>query len=334
VWGESSDARGWRVGIADPNFPFENAPLADVVTLNNAAIATSGRGPRDCTRTGYRSTTISPFTGYPVDNVISATVIASHVADADAIATACMVLDPNESIALVDKLDGFAARITDAHGRVHLSTRWTSMQFAAIKAQSAPVSTSAKSKTNSTQNSSTQNTSVQPSANKKQIASLGAVWPADWELGLTYVEPERKEDQGAEFRIPYIVLWITDEQNNPVSTVFMLGSQLKWQRDNFIWWGSHRERAPNLVHLRSQSTTLSGRYQVYWNGLDEALKPLPLGKYIVHLETSQEHGKHQYRNITIEIGHDRFKKALANEPGSGALEISYGHYNDRFKAAD
>lgn len=316
VWGDSPDVRGWRIGIADPNFPFENAPLTDVVTLNNAAIATSGRGPRDCLRDGYRSTTISPLTGYPADKVLSASVIASHVADADAIATACMVLDPRESIALIDKLDGVAARVTDAQGDVYKSARWTSMQFAATKPQSAPASASAKS-------------------NKTQAAPIiAAVWPADWELGLTYVEPERKEDQGADFRVPYIVLWITDEQNNPVSTVFMLGSQLKWQRDNFIWWGSHRDRAPNLVHLRSQATTLSGRYQVYWNGLDEALKPLPIGKYIVHLETSQEHGKHQYRSIPIDVGHDRFKKTLANEPGSGALEISYGHYNDRFKAAD
>src|SRR5206468_1344081 len=90
-WGQSSAQCGWRVGIPDPAIPAENAPLIDTVALSNAAIATSGLGPRDRTTKGYRSTTISPFDGCPVRRVISASVIAGHAADADAIATACMV---------------------------------------------------------------------------------------------------------------------------------------------------------------------------------------------------------------------------------------------------
>jgi hypothetical protein len=50
------------------------------------------------------------------------------------------------------------------------------------------------------------------------------------------------------------------------------------------------------------------------------------------LETSQERGKHTYRSMTIEIGRERFKTNLPNLPGSGGMEITFGHYNDRFNS--
>jgi FAD:protein FMN transferase len=309
-FGRSPDPRGWRIGIPDPIVAAENAPLVDAVSVRNAAIATSGRGPRDFIGNGYRSTTISPLTGRPVCNVVSASVVASHAADADAIATACMVLHPEESIPLVNKLGGVAARITDAQGRVHRSAGWSTIQLAATTP--APIAVSPKS--------------------EKPSLPPALQWPADWEVGITYSEPDRKEQQTADFRVPYIAVWITDAQNKPVSTVFMLGTAPQWHRDNFIWWGIHSARAEQLVDLRSQATTLSGSYRIYWPGVDDDWKPMPVGKYILHLETSQERGKHNYRNLTLEIGRQRFKTTLPNLPNEGGLEITYGHYNDRFKS--
>ena len=306
-WGKSPDSRGWRVGIPDSKNPAENAPLVDAVRLQNAAIATSGRGPRDCIGNGFRSTTISPFTGRPVRDVISATVVASHTADADAIATACLVHDPKRSIALANALDGVATRITDAGGHVHESSRWPSMRLAAAPTPNAKT----------------------PNANAPSLPPE-LRWPNDWELGMTYLAPERQQERNADFRTPYMVLWITDMQNRPVRTVLMVGTDAEWQRDNFVWWGSHRERAPQLVDLRSQATALSGRYPMYWPGVDDDWKPVPLGKYILHLETSQERGKHSYRSMPIELGRERFKTELPNLTDAGGLQIRYGHYNDRF----
>ncbi|HYM36630.1 MAG TPA: DUF2271 domain-containing protein [Steroidobacteraceae bacterium] len=322
-WGKSHDTRGWHIGIPDPIHAAENAPLIDVVALSNAAIATSGRGPRDCTGEKYRSTTISPFTGYPKRDVISASVIASHAADADAIATACMVMSPNESIAMVNQLDRVAARITDAQGLVHKSSRWPTTQLAASETVS-----------NKAAPNKTKQSAEGFSARDKNPLPPQQRWPADWEIGITYTEPKDKEKQTSDFRDPYIAIWITDTQNNPVNTVFMLGTAAKWHRDNFIWWGSHTERAEHMVELRSQSTTLSGRYQTYWGGVDDDWKPVPIGKYILHLETSQEHGKHSHRSVTLDVGRERFKMSLPNLIDSGGIEITYGHYNDRFKSDD
>jgi thiamine biosynthesis lipoprotein len=293
--------------------------LIDAVSLNNAAIATSGLSPRDCIGDRYRSTTISPFIGHPVREVISASVVASHAADADAIATACMVLRPDESIGLVDKLDGVAARITEANGRVHQSARWTTLQLVGAASSHATVATEAKPSADNT------------ATDKKTSLPPELRWPADWELGITYTEPEVKE-RDADFRQPYIALWITDAQNKVVNTIFLLGKDAQYHHDNFIWWGSYNERAEHEVDLRSQGTTLSGRYRLFWIGVDDEWNRVPIGKYTLHLETSQEHGKHSYRTIPIEIGRERFKMSIPNLEDSGGLDITYGHYNDRFKS--
>jgi thiamine biosynthesis lipoprotein len=309
-WGESPDCRGWRIGIPDATMPVENAPLVDAVMVKNAAIATSGRGPRDFVGKQARSATLSPFTGHPVSEVISVSAVASHTADADAIATACMVLCPKDSLALINQLDGVAVRITDAHGQVHQSSGWPAIRLAATSPQ-------------------------QPAPTAKPPSLPPALrWPDDWELGINYVAPDRQESRSADFRTPFMALWITDAQGRPVRTLFMIGKSAEWQRDNFIWWGLHRQRAKQLVELRSQSTSMSGRYPVYWPGVDDDWQSVPLGKYTLHVETSQERGKHSYRSIPIELGHQRFKAQLPNLPDSGGIEITYGHYNDRFNSDD
>jgi FAD:protein FMN transferase len=156
-------------------------------------------------------------------------------------------------------------------------------------------------------------------------------WPVDWEIGINYVAPERQENErDRAFRTPYMVVWITNEKNEPVATPVMVGRDAEWQRDNFVWWGSYDERAKQVVELRSQATALSGRYRIFWGGVDENWQPLPIGKYVLHLETSQEHGKHSYRSVPLDIGRQRFKKSLPSLPASGGIEITYGHYNDRF----
>ena len=83
---------GWTAGVPDPRIVADNAPLVAGVRMHNAAIATSGRGPRDRLIGSVRhSPTLDPRTGRPVDRSISATVSASTAMDADALASALLV---------------------------------------------------------------------------------------------------------------------------------------------------------------------------------------------------------------------------------------------------
>ena len=304
-WGVGPDCRGWRVGIPEASTLAINAPLVDSLILHNAAIATSGRGPRDCWGDRLRSTTISPFTGQPVRTIVAASVVASHAMDADALATACMVLEPASSLAMIDQLDGIAARITDAEGRVHTSSSWPTLQLAAASPE-------------------------EHIAPRKKRLPANQRWPDEWVLSIDYTAPPRQAKRSVDFRSPYMAMWITGARDQPVRTVLMVGRELDWQRDNFVWWGINRARTKELVDLRSLPTSVSGRYPVYWTGVDDDGNPVPMGTYTLHLETSQERGKHNYRSVKLELGRDGFRQELPKLEGSGGIEIFYGHPSKRY----
>ena len=95
-----------RVGIEDPNRPYDNvAPMAETEVCNEA-LATSGGARRFWTIDGVRySKVLDPRTGRPVDRVRSATIVAGDAATADAIATAALVLSTEQTLELTSSED-------------------------------------------------------------------------------------------------------------------------------------------------------------------------------------------------------------------------------------
>lgn len=90
------------VGIENPARPYDNVPPMAAVDISNEALATSGGGRRWWTIDGRRySKVLDPRTGQPADHVHSASVIAATAADADALATTCVVVAVDEAMALV-----------------------------------------------------------------------------------------------------------------------------------------------------------------------------------------------------------------------------------------
>jgi thiamine biosynthesis lipoprotein len=92
----------WRVGIDDPDAP--GSRLSAVVLLTGGALATSGDYRRVRVVEGKRRThVVDPRSGRPVEQkVASASVIAPSCMEADAVATALMVLGPEEGLAWVE----------------------------------------------------------------------------------------------------------------------------------------------------------------------------------------------------------------------------------------
>jgi len=91
----------WRVGIERP----EAEALEEVVELRGVALATSGDYRQQRLVDGRRVThVIDPRTGRPVDRgVASASVIAPTCMEADAVATALMVLGSDAGLAWVEE---------------------------------------------------------------------------------------------------------------------------------------------------------------------------------------------------------------------------------------
>ncbi len=95
----------WNIGIQSPN--NINQGFLGIVTLNNQAIATSGDYRNFYMSEGkVISHVIDPRTGETVTDVSSASVIADNCMDADALATALMVMGKEDGIKLIESLNG------------------------------------------------------------------------------------------------------------------------------------------------------------------------------------------------------------------------------------
>lgn len=118
----------WKVGILNPNSDELNQFPMAVVSLSNKAMATSGNYFNYHVIDGVKySHTISPYTGYPIEHpLLSATVFAADCMQADALATAFMVMGHEKAIEFLnahDQYEGFLI-FSDASG--NLSTYATS----------------------------------------------------------------------------------------------------------------------------------------------------------------------------------------------------------------
>ena len=103
VLGGKPDGTDWTIGIRDPNGTAEQSE--EVLSLSDGAVVTSGNYERFFLRDGVRYHHIlDPKTGMPVQNgVASVTILSNDSALADALSTACFVLGPDASKALLER---------------------------------------------------------------------------------------------------------------------------------------------------------------------------------------------------------------------------------------
>ncbi|MCH2197867.1 MAG: FAD:protein FMN transferase [Flavobacteriales bacterium] len=101
--GVNAEGNAWRIAIDKPKDDGEREFQA-IVNVRNKAVATSGNYRKFYEVDGVRySHTIDPRTGYPVTHsLLSATVIASNCATADAYATSFMVMGKDDAIAFIE----------------------------------------------------------------------------------------------------------------------------------------------------------------------------------------------------------------------------------------
>jgi FAD:protein FMN transferase len=95
---DSGDAASrWRVGV---QHPWERDRVAAVLSVVDAAVATSGRYERG-------DHIIDPRTGRPAVDLVAATVVGPDLGIADAFATALMVRGAEDGLRWLAKRDGY-----------------------------------------------------------------------------------------------------------------------------------------------------------------------------------------------------------------------------------
>jgi thiamine biosynthesis lipoprotein len=126
VLGRKPDGAPWRVGIQAPYGP--RGDWVGYLDAEDCSIVTSGSYERYFEIAGIRySHIINPLTGVPVmSDAASVTVVSKSSARGDALATACMVLGVEKSLALIRKVAApeglLGALLIDTHGQVYLTS--------------------------------------------------------------------------------------------------------------------------------------------------------------------------------------------------------------------
>ena len=102
--GKNTDGTKWNIGIDIPAEKSTTHAIENIISISNEAIATSGSYRKFYEMDGQRyAHFLDPKTGYPVQHsLLSATVIAPTCAEADAYATAFMVIGAKETLAFVE----------------------------------------------------------------------------------------------------------------------------------------------------------------------------------------------------------------------------------------
>ena len=102
--GLNKDNEIWQIGIEDPN---NHGTIKRIIQLKDMAMATSGNYMNYFEKDGVRySHTINPVTGKPIKHKLaSVTVLDNSAMNADALATAFMVLGPEKALSLANNLE-------------------------------------------------------------------------------------------------------------------------------------------------------------------------------------------------------------------------------------
>jgi len=124
VLGERKDGQPWNIGLQHPKQPEK---LIASFALSEKAVATSGDYQKYfmIENTRYHHI-LDPANGMPARGVISSTIIAKTVMDADALATAVFVLGPEKAMALVDSLDAVEIMMVTESGSILFSKNFES----------------------------------------------------------------------------------------------------------------------------------------------------------------------------------------------------------------
>jgi thiamine biosynthesis lipoprotein len=223
---------------------------------------------------------------------LAATVFAERAADADALATALMALPAQSGLALAAR-HGADAVVVDAEGVSHVVPGWTRVAPPRLIRAAAPA--------------------PGPAA--------GAAWPAGFVLAVDYEMPRIP---GGRVYPPYVSIWITDGANAPVRQLLLLGDNENYIDQNYIWWRRVGRSAPGVVDAVARPTRPAGRYTAVWDGKDNAGRPVPQGRYTVHIEATREHGGHSYQTIPLLLGADPVEASAAAGEELGAARARFG----------
>jgi hypothetical protein len=233
-------------------------------------------------------------TGQPTSLALSGTVVASNAVTANALSTMLCVTDAGEGLQLVERTPDAEGLRVGTDGVIGRTSG-----FAALEHQSK--------------------TTLAPSPD----------WPTAYQLTVSLTLR-----QGADFsrlgrfrestaRRPYVAVWVETPSGKLVRVLAFWANKAKFYSELSAFWNI-AGRDLDLLYSTARATREPGHYQLVWNGLDDALKPVPPGIYRIVVETNQEHGAYAKQAGTIVCGTAPSKVMLSAATNFEAVSVEYG----------
>jgi thiamine biosynthesis lipoprotein len=120
--GALANGEPWTIGVRNP---FEKDTDFETLKLNRCGVATSGRDRRNWNKNGLlHHHIIDPYTGQPAKtNVMTATIVAPTVMEAEAAAKAVLILGSEEGLKWIESDPVLAGIVILENGRTFYSQR-------------------------------------------------------------------------------------------------------------------------------------------------------------------------------------------------------------------
>ena len=306
VWGEDA----WRIGVADPFAPAENAPLLGSFQLRNGAVATSGGYARFVSLGGKNfSHIIDPRTLQPANGLASATIVAADCLTANALSTAANILGLGAAADLAKQFGAWNYLLVDAQGQKENSFALTTIADTATPAAG--------------ENKSSSSTSAKdPAPPKLKVAPAdGPAWPTNFQVKVNL---NLKAPAGGRAKRPYVAVWVEDADKNIVRTITVWGNEWKYLREMDSWWKASDYYADNFTQSITRATRAPGAYSVVWDGLSDLKKPVPQGAYKIFVEINREHGSHGVTASVIQCGAETASAELKATAELDAGKVEFG----------
>lgn len=119
--GSAAGEKKWTIAIQDP---AKNREFPDILRMSEGAVATSGNYEAYYDQEKLFHHIVDPSTGHSPQWSASVSVTAPTVMDADALATALFVLEPDEAVNLIETLPDSDCFLINTNGTISKSSSW------------------------------------------------------------------------------------------------------------------------------------------------------------------------------------------------------------------